>query len=70
MRKPGRPMHDDTRRVLTLFTDTPYAILDAHDVADAALIPYARARRCVHNLARYGRIKHIGGYLYTRPDPE
>jgi DNA-binding IclR family transcriptional regulator len=61
-------MHDDTKRVLTLFATQPAAVMDAHDVADAALIPYARARRALHNLSRYGRVRHIGGWLYALPD--
>jgi hypothetical protein len=65
MPKPGKPMHATTQRVLHLFRDQPNSIMDAHDVADAALIPYRDALTAVRNLARYDRITHIGGYLYT-----
>jgi hypothetical protein len=58
-------MHTTTRSVLRLFQDDPNAIMDAHDVADATLIPYKDALTAVRNLARYDRITHIGGYLYT-----
>ena len=58
-------MHTTTQRVLSLFQNDPNAIMDAHDVADATLIPYRDALAAVRNLARYDRITHIGGYLYT-----
>jgi len=61
----GRPMTLDTRRALAAFTARPCELLDAEDVAERARLPYARARRACHYLARRARITHVGGNLYA-----
>jgi len=67
--KPGRPMHEDTRRALAVFCARARELLDAEDVAEDTRLPLYRAQRACRNLRRRQRIIYVGGSFYALRGP-